>query len=108
MKLLVGGGVLALTALSAQSQQQVEAGRKIYQSEKCSTCHQVDGQGNRMSPLDGVGRRLSGDEIRRWLTHTEEMENAQPRRPAIRMSSRKYDLSDADLDALVAYLKTLK
>jgi hypothetical protein len=61
-----------------------------------------------MSPLDDVGSRLSGEAIRRWFTHTEEMENALPRRPAIRMSSRKYSFSDADLDALVAYLKTLK
>jgi mono/diheme cytochrome c family protein len=108
MKLLVGAGLIALTGLLAQAPEQVDAGRKIYESEKCRTCHQIDGQGNRLFPLDGVGARLTADEIRRWFTHTVEMENARPRRPAIRMSSRKYNFSDTDLDALVAYLLTLK
>ena len=108
MALLLGAAVLALIGLARQSPEQIDAGRKLYQAEKCSTCHQVAGQGNRMFPLDGVGARLSADEIRRWFTHTEEMENALPRRPAIRMSSRKYNFSDQDLAALVAYLRTLK
>jgi cytochrome c2 len=108
MKLLGGAALVALTGLLVQAPEQIEAGRKVYESEKCGTCHQVAGRGNRMFPLDGVGDRLSADEIRRWFTHTEAMENALPRRPAIRMSSRKYNFSDADLDALVAYLQSLK
>jgi hypothetical protein len=36
------------------------------------------------------------------------MEAALPRLPPIRMSARKYRLPDKDLDALVAYLLTLK
>jgi hypothetical protein len=59
-------------------------------------------------PLDGVGSRLTPAEIRRWFTHTLEMEDRLPKRPAIRMSSRKYKFSDAELDALVAYLQSLK
>ena len=108
MKLLVGAALVALTGLLAQSPQQIEAGRRIYESEKCRTCHQVAGQGNSLSPLDGVGDRLTADDIRRWLTDTRAMENALSRRPAIRMSSREYDFSDQELDALVAYLLTLK
>jgi len=36
------------------------------------------------------------------------MEDALPRMPAVRMSATKYHLSPADLEALVAYLQTLK
>jgi cbb3-type cytochrome oxidase cytochrome c subunit len=36
------------------------------------------------------------------------MEDALPRMPAVRMSATRYRLSAADLDALVAYLQTLK
>jgi len=55
-----------------------------------------------------VGDRLSAADIRRWLTHTAQMEDALPKAPAIKMSTRKYNFNDADLAALVAYLQSLK
>ena len=85
-----------------------ETGKRIYEREKCSSCHQIANRGNSRWPLDGVGARLTAAELRRWMTHTAEMEAALPRLPAIRMSARKYRLPDRDLDALVAYLLTLK
>jgi len=102
---LVAGSAAALAQDAAG---QIEAGRKVYDRERCAACHQVGGRGNRMFPLDGVGARLTTAEIRRWFTHTDEMERALPKRPAILMSSRKYSFKDADLDALVAYLASLK
>jgi cytochrome c553 len=99
-------GVGGLTPV--QDPRPIEAGRKIYESEGCAKCHMVAGRGNRMFPLDGVGTKLSAGEIRRWLTNTREMEDALPKAPAIKMSTRKYDFNDADLAALVAYLSSLK
>lgn len=102
----------ALVALGgwtrAQDPRQIEAGRKIYTAEGCAKCHMIAGRGNRMFPLDGVGTKLSADEIRRWLTNTREMEDALPKAPAIKMSTRKYDFNDADLAAVVAFLQSLK
>ena len=95
-------------ATHAQNDRRVEAGRKVYDREKCASCHQIARKGNSRFPLDGVGSRLTPVQIRRWLTHTAEMEAALPRLPAIRMSSTKYRLSKDDLDALVAYLAGLK
>jgi cbb3-type cytochrome oxidase cytochrome c subunit len=86
----------------------IAAGRKIYESEKCFTCHQIAGQGNKVFPLDGVGSRLTAADIRRWFTHTAQMEAKLRRQPAIRMSSKKYRFNAAELDALVAYLQSLK
>jgi len=103
---LVSLGILTGPALAQNTS--AEAGRKIYVREKCSVCHQIAGQGNQRFPLDGVGTRLSASDLRRWFTHTIEMEAALPKKPAIRMSSKKYRLKDAELDALVAYLLTLK
>ena len=106
--------LLLVGAWSSQSQtpaplsSPADAGKKIYEREKCAACHQIANRGNSRFPLDGVGARLSGTDLRRWMTHTAEMEQALPRLPAIRMSSRKYRLRDEDLDALVAYLLTLK
>lgn len=86
----------------------VAAGRKVYDREKCATCHQIAKHGNSRFPLDGVGSKLTADQIRRWITHTAEMENARPQRPVIKMSAQTYRLSKADLDALVAFLSSLK
>jgi cytochrome c553 len=102
--LLVGIGSLT----QVQDPRRIEAGRKIYESEGCARCHMIAGRGNRMFPLDGVGAKLPAADIRRWLTNTAEMEDALPKAPAIRMSTRKYDFNDADLAALVAYLESLK
>ena len=87
---------------------QLEAGRRVYEREKCTECHQIARRGNSRFPLDGVGGRLKPEEIRRWLTHTAQMEDALPRMPPVRMSARKYRLSTTDLNALVAYLGSLK
>jgi mono/diheme cytochrome c family protein len=101
--------MIALVAAVGQAPvPQIEAGRRLYVTQKCSACHLVAGQGNKRFPLDGVGQRLTAVDLRRWFTHTVEMEARLPKQPAIKMSSRKYKLSDADLDALVAYLQSLK
>ncbi len=104
--------IAALVALgasaAAQDAKKIEAGKKVYEAQKCATCHMVAGKGNKMFPLDGVGAKLSTTDLRRWLTHTAEMEAALAKKPAMKMSSKKYELKDADLDALVAYLESLK
>ena len=100
--------LVLLPVVWAQDSKVIETGRRIYEKQKCAVCHQVAGRGNQRFPLDGVGARLSPDALRRWFTHTVEMEAAKPRKPAIEMSSRKYNYSAADLDALVAYLSSLK
>ena len=86
----------------------IEAGRKVYEEQKCATCHQVAKRGNSRFPLDGVGSKLSSEQLRRWMTNTAEMEAALPRLPAIRMSEIRFRLNSRELDALVAYLASLK
>lgn len=88
-----------------------DAGRAVYAQRKCATCHQVAGRGNRRFPLDGVGARLSEDDLRRWLTDPGAMERAKDRQPAIRMSEwleTTRRLRPAEVEALVAYLAALK
>lgn len=86
-------------------------GRRVYVARKCATCHMIAGEGNIRFNLDGVASRLSPLDLRRWLTDTSEMERALPKQPAVRMSEwlkTKRKISDADRDALVAYLSSLK
>lgn len=74
----------------------VVRGRAVYVEQRCSMCHSLEGEGNTRSPLDGVSGRLTEREIRLWIVEPKQMN------PAV--AKRGYRLSEADLDALVAYL----
>ncbi len=79
----------------------VARGKEVYRQQRCRVCHSIEGDGNRRWPLDGVGSRLDDEALRKWIVAPQEMQ------PGIR--KRAYDrLPATDVDALVAYLKTLK
>ena len=101
-------GVCALPAMAAaQDKALVERGMKVYAEQKCSVCHSIDGKGNAKGPLDSVGLKLSADEIREWIVHPAEMtkKTKAERKPAMRAYPK---LSKEDLDALVAFMSSLK
>lgn len=101
------GLVLAAGSAAAQDKALIERGIKVYVDQKCSVCHAIDGKGNAKGPLDGAGLKLSADEVREWIVHPAEMTkktNAQ-RKPPMRAYP---NMSKEDLDALVAYMMSLK
>lgn len=108
MKRFAGGAVLAafFAVPALVSAQDIEKGKALYTSNKCQTCHAIEGKGNKKYPLDGVGAKLSGDDIRKWITAPAEMEAKLAEKPKIKMKA--YKLPAADLDALVGYLQSLK
>jgi len=79
----------------------VARGKSVYEEQRCSSCHSIGGVGNKRNPLDGVGGKLSEEDVRKWIVSPREMD------PKVR--KRPYDkLSADDLDALVAYMTSLK
>jgi cytochrome c553 len=97
--------------LGAQDSRLVDQGRKAYDAQKCATCHVIAGKGGTMTrlyPLDGIATKMSAADIRRWIVAPAEMEARLPSPPKLKMSAKKYVLSDADVDALAAYMATLK
>jgi mono/diheme cytochrome c family protein len=104
--LVVFSGLVTSTA-SAQDAALVEKGRMAFTAQKCTICHAVNEQGNKKGPLDSVGATLSADEIRQWITNAPEMaaKAKAERKPAMKAFT---NLAKADVDALVAYLQTLK
>ena len=78
-----------------------DAGRLVYDSSRCYMCHAIDGKGNKKTPLDGVGTKLTADQIRKWIVSPKQM------KPDTMMRSFS-GLSKEDLDALVTYLSGLK
>jgi mono/diheme cytochrome c family protein len=47
--------------------QDAAKGEQVYAAQKCSMCHQVAGKGNKMSPLDGVGKKLTAEQTKEWI-----------------------------------------
>ena len=113
MKRLVIGmvGALALVAFASTASAQdakIEKGIKVFADQKCSICHAIGGKGNPKGPLDEVGTKLTAAEIRAWITETAVMtaKHKADRKPA--MPAKFASLPKDDVDALVAYLVSLK
>ncbi len=108
----VVGAALATSVALAQTPDpaKIAAGQKAFTTNGCATCHQVAGKGNKSSPLDGVGAKLSEADIHTWLTDPAKMEAKLAKKPAMSMAGwmKTHKLKDADVDALTAYMMSLK
>ncbi len=106
---LVAAGFVFLVvtaSASAQTPAKVDQGAALFASQKCTMCHSIAGKGNPKGSLDGVAATHKSDEIRQWIVDPEAMRakaNAT-RTPAM----KPLKLSRDQVDALVAYLSTLK
>ena len=98
--------VLAAAPASA-GQGAAEKGAAVYAAQKCATCHSLDGKGMAKGPLDGVGSKLTADEIREWIVNPAEMtkKTNATRKPPMRAYP---NLPKEDLDALVAFMVSKK
>lgn len=94
------------TAAGAQTQT-TNTGAAVFEKQKCALCHALGGRGNAKGPLDGVGAKLSADDIRKWIVTPAEMTAASKatRKPAMRAYP---NLPQEDLDAIVAFLAAKK
>ena len=104
---MVTGGMLFTQAANAQDKALVEHGIKVYAAQKCATCHSIEGKGKKTGPLDGVASKLSEGEIRDWIVNAVEMtkKTKSTKKPVMKNYAK---LSKEDVDALVAYMMTLK
>ena len=102
--------VLALVPSLAHAQDAalIKRGQEVYAAQKCQMCHGIAGKGSKMNPLDGVGKKLSAEDIRKWITHPVEMTKQTKSTKKPPMPAKYGSLPAADLDALVAYMESLK
>ena len=100
-------GTTARTA-AGQDAAQTAKGQEVYTAQKCQLCHAVAGKGNKANPLDGVGAKLNAADIKEWITHPTEMTAKAKSTKKPPMPAKYGTLPAADLDALVAYLASLK
>ena len=93
-------------AASAAAQGASAQGEKVFAAQKCSLCHSIGGKGNPKGPMEEAVSKLTADEIRAWITDAKGMtaKTKATRKPAM----KEYALPKGDVDALVAYLSSLK
>ena len=78
----------------------VAAGADLVEEYQCTSCHQIQQQGRPFGPaLDGVTNRLGAEELHLWLAAPEKV------KPGTTMPN--LNLSDPEIDAIVAYLDSL-
>lgn len=99
--------LLAVAVPAGAQDARIEKGKQVYTAQKCQACHSVAGVGNKKGALDDVGARLKGDDIRQWIVAAPEMaaKAKSDRKPVMKAYAT---LPKEDLDALVAYLASLK
>jgi mono/diheme cytochrome c family protein len=98
----------AIAASAGQDAALVKKGQDVYTAQKCQMCHSIAGKGGKASALDGVGAKLSADDIRQWITHPKDAAakaNSTKKPP---MPAKYASLPAADIDAMVAYMQSLK
>lgn len=110
MKRIVMSGFVVFAMLGgaafAQDAKAVQKGMEVYNAQKCSKCHSIAGKGNAKGKMDDVGAKLTPAEIREWIVDPVAMaaKTKKDRKPVM----KKVAMPAADVDALVAYLSTLK
>ena len=99
--------LLVFAATAGAQDAALDKGKQVYSAQKCQVCHSVGSVGNKKGPLDDVGARLKADDIRQWVVAAPEMtaKAKADRKPAMKAYP---NLPKEDLDALVAYLASLK
>jgi mono/diheme cytochrome c family protein len=103
---LMTGAIAFAAAMPVAAQDLKAKGEKLFVDQKCTLCHSVAGKGNAKGPLDGVGTKDSEADIRAWITDANAMtaKTGATRKPAM----KQFSLEKPDVDALVAYVSSLK
>jgi mono/diheme cytochrome c family protein len=95
-----------LVAASAAAQDAQAKGAQLFVDQKCTLCHSIAGKGNAKGPLDDVASKIPAADIRAWITDAKGM--TAKMKPERKPEMKAYTLPAEDVDALVAYLETMK
>jgi mono/diheme cytochrome c family protein len=90
------------------SAQDAKKGEQVYAAQKCMTCHAISGKGNKNNPLDGIGAKLSADEIRHWIVDPVDAAAKAKSTKKPPMPNRYSKLPADDISNMVAYIQSLK
>src|SRR3954467_6462426 len=103
---LIAAGLL--WAQRGAAQDAAKKGQEVYTAQKCQVCHAIAGKGNKNNPLDGVGAKLSAADTKKWITNPTDMMAQTKSTTKPPMPNKYASLPAGDIDALVAYMQSLK
>lgn len=108
MRVVVTAIAMASLFPALAAAQDAARGEQVFVAQKCSMCHQIAGKGNKLSPLDGIGAKMSAADLREWIVDPDAAakKHGSTKKPAMPKTYAK--LPAADVDALVAYMQSLK
>jgi len=94
--------VIAITfGAPLYAQDKAAEGKKVFEREKCGVCHNA-----KLNSLEGVGSKLTAERIREWIVNPTAAAQKSKTTSKLKMPVKK--LSPEDVEALVAYLETMK
>ena len=98
---LAAAFVLCASGASGQGPSLVAEGEQVYRAQGCYGCHTMGKTGTPVAPdLSKIGSKYSAADLRAWLS------DPKAQKPTAHMP--KIDLSKAEVDALAAYLASLR
>ena len=102
----LAAALIAVVSISApgwaQGKATAEQGKKLFAEQKCGMCHTAT-----RNSLANVGNKLTAEQIREWIQDPSAA--AQKSKSTGKPAMKSYKaLSQADVDALVAYMQTMK
>ena len=104
---MLGAVLLWIPVVASAAAQDANArGAQLFVDQKCTLCHSISGKGNMKGPLDDVASKISPADIRAWITDAKGM--TAKMKPERKPEMKAYTLPKEDVDALVAYLETMK
>jgi mono/diheme cytochrome c family protein len=101
---VTAAAVLCAGMVFAQDAEMIEKGKAVYEAAKpdCKACHN-----EKKNPLDGYGANGNAEEAKAWIRTPKDMFEKTGKKGMMPAYSEK-KISDEDLEALTAYLLSLK
>lgn len=98
----------AIPAPQMESQQAHDkksiTGRSLFETQHCGTCHSFAGVGNPRLPLDGIGQKMSDQEMQNWITGSGAATNTLSAFIIKRKQGYK-EMPEEQMRLLIAYLR---
>lgn len=98
---VITGAMLGSAGMATADQAQIAAGEKVYGKSRCAACHTIHGKGGKSGgDLSAVGAKRDAEWLKTFMV--------DPKSLMPKSKHPKFRGSEEELQALVAYMESLK